>query len=936
MDPKTGIWERAVAALAGEPGADRIAGPDSRLFVWSLDGDRLLWRSHRAAQHPLWTGQDVLAPADRQRLRALGRGLASRRAFRLERWRLRGNRLGLPLTLACRIVEAEGQEALLTAVLEGPSSQGGPDPVPEATAAAEISTQSVEPAPLAPEPEPAPELPRGRSRSRRFVWLMDEEGRFLEVSPGLAESVGPTAGRIEGRLWRRLTGPIVIDEHESIARHLADRTGWTRSPVLWRDVEQDRVLVAELSGAPVLTAQGEVTGFRGFGLAYPDEATPMVAGLFSDLATLDEDEEEPSPAQDTAPAEDSVAPLEAGPVAAEPTRHQLTGLDQALNAAAALTGSAGETVFGVLRALFNPPFGAAHADSPSGKAERDTPPAAAEPPDVAPEPPPSGGQSPAGPGGLSPDESGALHEIARALGSIGETDEPASPPRPTAEIVALPTRPRPLEAARILDRLPVAAMVLRDETPIFANRPLLALAGHDDLPAWVAHGGVTALLGRQLDGLPDDGSPTLVTLAGSGPGIARVEAHRAEIVWGDAPATLLCLLAIPESGADQPRETLRLERDAARHRAGELQASLEFAADGLLTLDPAGRILSVNGAAERLFGYAANEIVGEVVTTLITPEDHRTALACLERVAGGDSGPAGREFEARGRLRDGIARPLSVRAGMVAGSDGPIYVLAFHDLSRFKQVEDELREARGVAERAGANRADFLARISHEIRTPLTAITGFAELMLEERFGPLGSERYRGYMRDIYASGGHVVSLVNDLLDLAKASSGQIDLEPENLDLNEIVQQCVALSAPLAGRERTILRTSFDPALPPVRADERAVRQIVLNVLSNAIRFTGAGGQVIVSTASAGPGDVRLSVRDTGPGMSEVEIEAALTPFRQVAATRRTDGTGLGLPLSKALVEANGGVFSITSGRDRGTLIAVHLPAAPAQAVAAE
>jgi signal transduction histidine kinase len=251
-------------------------------------------------------------------------------------------------------------------------------------------------------------------------------------------------------------------------------------------------------------------------------------------------------------------------------------------------------------------------------------------------------------------------------------------------------------------------------------------------------------------------------------------------------------------------------------------------------------------------------------------------------------------------------------------------------------MESDLREAQSAAEQASANRADFLARISHEVRTPLTAITGFAELMLDERFGPLGNERYKGYIRDIRDSGVHVLSLVNDLLDLAKATSGAQDLHPAPLDLNAVVQQCVALAGPLAGQERTIIRTSFPSNLPPVVADERSIRQIVINLLSNAIRFTGAGGQVIVSTAIGGGDEVVLSVRDTGIGMTDEEVETALTPFRQVSATRRNDGTGLGLPLSKALTEANGGVFVVTSARELGTLVEVRLPAEKHRAVAAE
>ena len=158
---------------------------------------------------------------------------------------------------------------------------------------------------------------------------------------------------------------------------------------------------------------------------------------------------------------------------------------------------------------------------------------------------------------------------------------------------------------------------------------------------------------------------------------------------------------------------------------------------------------------------------------------------------------------------------------------------------------------------------------------------------MEERFGPVGNERYKQYLKDIHASGGHLVSLLNDLLDLSKIEAGKLELNFTNVDLNELTQQCVALMQPQANRERVIIRTSLSSTLPQVVADARSVRQIVLNLLSNSIKFTRAGGQIIVSTAANDVGEVILRVRDTGVGMSENEIAIALEPFRQLATSAR-------------------------------------------------
>ena len=246
----------------------------------------------------------------------------------------------------------------------------------------------------------------------------------------------------------------------------------------------------------------------------------------------------------------------------------------------------------------------------------------------------------------------------------------------------------------------------------------------------------------------------------------------------------------------------------------------------------------------------------------------------------------------------------------------------------FKKTEAEMRAATREAQKAAAAKAEFVAKISHEIRTPLNAVTGFAEVIMGERLGPLGNERYREYLKDIHAAGLHVVSLLNDLLDLSKIETGQLDLSFANVSLNELTQQCVGIMQPQASRARIIIRTSLTPGLPQVVADERSLRQIVLNLLSNSIKFTGPGGQVIVSTAFADSGEAILRVRDTGVGMSEKDVEAALEPFRQAATSGSwgSAGTGLGLPLTKALAEANRAHFSIKSAPNAGTLIEVAFP----------
>jgi signal transduction histidine kinase len=244
------------------------------------------------------------------------------------------------------------------------------------------------------------------------------------------------------------------------------------------------------------------------------------------------------------------------------------------------------------------------------------------------------------------------------------------------------------------------------------------------------------------------------------------------------------------------------------------------------------------------------------------------------------------------------------------------------------------RTARREADKTAAAKADFLAKVNHEIRTPLNSMIGFAEVILAERFGSIGNERYREYLRDMHGAGMHLVSLLNDLVDLSKIETGQTELNVVELDLNELTQQCVGIMQPQANRSRIIIRNALTPGLSRVMADERSVRQIVLSLLGHAIRHTGPGGQVIVSTASGDGGEAMLRVRDTGPGMAETEIAAAVEPLRHdtAAAGWGANGSSFGLALTKALAEANGADFSIKSAPNTGSLIEIGFPSGHAAA----
>jgi signal transduction histidine kinase len=291
----------------------------------------------------------------------------------------------------------------------------------------------------------------------------------------------------------------------------------------------------------------------------------------------------------------------------------------------------------------------------------------------------------------------------------------------------------------------------------------------------------------------------------------------------------------------------------------------------------------------------------------------------------------------------GVVRPITQIAetmGVVAGGNLTC-AIPFADradeigwLSRALRIfrdnaieKQELYLAKVGAEAANRTKSEFLANMSHELRTPLNAIIGFSEVFKLGTFGPL-SERYRSYGADIFNSGTHLLNLINEILDLSKLEAGQFELHEEEVDLAAVIQACMHLIEPQAEKAKVRLSKALDAGLPSIRADDRRIRQILLNLLSNGVKFTPEGGQVRVSACLMSDGLV-MTVSDTGIGMAPDQIPKALEAFRQIDSkiSRKYDGTGLGLPLAKHLVELHGGTLTVESKVNAGTTVKVVLPA---------
>jgi len=265
---------------------------------------------------------------------------------------------------------------------------------------------------------------------------------------------------------------------------------------------------------------------------------------------------------------------------------------------------------------------------------------------------------------------------------------------------------------------------------------------------------------------------------------------------------------------------------------------------------------------------------------------------------------------------------VMVLAGMAAGAVGALAPspAALHAFL----VPLGLELAAALANQA---KSQILTNMSHELRTPLNAIIGFAEVIRDAMLEPVAA-RYREYARNIHSSGHHLLGLINDVLDLAKIDTGRMDLNEEEVDVSRLIATCLPLMAERAKKGGVELVVPPAPNLPSIRVDRLRLKQVVLNLMSNAIKFTPSGGKVTLAALPTADGGLTIKVADTGIGIRPEEITRALEPFQQVEQnlSRRFEGSGLGLPLAKQLVELHGGTLTITSELGKGTTVFISLP----------
>ncbi|WP_018898488.1 PAS domain-containing sensor histidine kinase [Rhizobium sp. 2MFCol3.1] len=875
------------------------------------------------------------------------------------------------------------------------------------------------------------------SRATRFVWKIDAEGHFSEVSGEFAEAVGPHAANIIGIAFSDVSALFNLDPEGKISEALARRDTWSGKTIHWPIEGTSLAVPVDLAALPTYTRSREFDGFRGFGVVRLSDAAedPLALGLTFgpdgiayDAAALDQQnddivaeetlaednideapvsvempdaadaatddflaEEEHSVEDDTpapAPTQSMEIPRAEPPVlriVETPNRRLTDKIVQLHGVGPGLTNAEQANFREIAKRL--EAFGVNTPDE-DGSAPAETKPAADEAQKATDEAPRADLiDDDASQGDEVVDETTDQHEGSAELSGPDEAEQPVSSDTADSDTVLndaeipsssehstdeplndtpvaanddsddvtegleetvsqmdilasfIPPRVKMTDgfSAGMIDQLPVAVLIHAGDQLIHANPEFMRLTGYRSLQDLADVGGIDALL--QRDDIDEasarhDGM-MLVTMEDD---LVPVSARLQSIRWEDSTALMLALMpVVSERPAPVPEVAPAIDGRAADRmvekvaklqvEVEELRSILETATDGVVVIGAEGDIRSMNRSASALFNYDEDDTRGKPFVMLFAHESQKAVLDYINGISShGVASVLNDGREVIGREASGGFVPLFMTLGRLTSSSG--YCAVIRDITQWKRTEDELRGAKSAAETANAHKTDFLARVSHEIRTPLNAIIGFSDMMAGERFGPIGHPRYVEYANDIGRSGRHVLDIVNDLLDISKIEAGEMDLDFDSINLNEAISEAVALLQPQANSQRVIIRTALSHAVPDVVADLRSIKQIALNILSNAIRFTPSGGQIVVSTSYETNGSVVLRIRDTGVGMTRSELDQAMKPFRQVStqSRHRGEGTGLGLPLTKAMVDANRAIFAISSTPNEGTLVEIAFP----------
>lgn len=379
-------------------------------------------------------------------------------------------------------------------------------------------------------------------------------------------------------------------------------------------------------------------------------------------------------------------------------------------------------------------------------------------------------------------------------------------------------------------------------------------------------------------------------------------------------------------GLNEDLERCVRERTAAlEHEIEQRRLILEATSDGFCIVDQNGRILDVNPAGCELLGYPRRGLIMRSASNLDCLDSADEAAQHLGRIASAGRG----RFDTLLRRCDGSLLPIEVSASMVEVDGSALFFAFFRDISERVESCSRLAEAKDAAELANQAKGEFLSRMSHELRTPLNAILGFSQILGFR----LSDDDGATHVREILHAGTHLLALIDDVLDLTRIESGKVPLTAESVAVDPVVQECLSLLAPQAAAHNVTFSCGDLIKAPFVRADRTRLKQVLLNLLTNAVKYNKAGGTVTISTKATsyeGAAALRIAVQDTGVGISAIDQSRLFVPFERALATAKTvEGTGLGLAVTKRLVELMAGSIGYDSRPDVGSTFWIVLPLAP-------
>ncbi len=391
----------------------------------------------------------------------------------------------------------------------------------------------------------------------------------------------------------------------------------------------------------------------------------------------------------------------------------------------------------------------------------------------------------------------------------------------------------------------------------------------------------------------------------------------------DGNVTLLDVMAQPDSTDDS---VLQRERDDA---ISLLTSIFDASNVGIIVTDRNRRIVRVNDSFVRSYGWPREQVVGEDFILLLSPDEQKATAENYDRYLKSFIRSSG---EMKLVKKDGsIVNTLFTTATLELSQRRRFQVTTLMDITLRKQMELSLRVAKDQADAANQAKSAFLANMSHELRTPLNAIIGFSEIMMNGTFGQLKIPKYEEYMVDIHSSARHLLEIINEVLDMSKIEAGRVELDENNIDVTEVIESVVRMMASRAFNANVTITTQHDKNMPLLRGDSRLIRQILINLVSNAVKFSNSGGSIKLISRALMDGDLQIEVSDDGIGIPKDKISHALEPFGQihdasVVSRDNVPGTGLGLPLAKAMVELHGGTLMLKSDIGKGTTVLITFP----------